>query len=695
MAGRCLSCMKEINSRVCPYCGHPVQQINERHQLPVGTMLRGRYQLGKVLGQGGFGITYLAWDELLRMPVAVKEFYPNSIVYRRTTVSYGVECTTDKMIPHFNYSKERFLREARALVEFRNVPEIVDILDFVEENNTAYIVMEYIRGMDLASYISKRGGRLSVEETFRILRPVMEALATVHKAGIVHRDISPDNIILEPTGGAKLLDFGAVRSVDNPDAEKCLTKSTEAILKHGFAPMEQYNSRGSLGPWTDEYAMCATVWYCLTGRIPEEATLRITECLDPDWDQIPGLSQRQRRALEKGFACLPKNRWQDMDALMKELFTEEPEPQERPARTVPGKPERKQPEEKKRKEKLPREKKTREKTPGKPLSGPVKAALISGVLVLVAAAAVVTAVKALGSVRETPPAEEKVTGSSAVVLDRLGQDISIEPVYIATGDTHTLAITEGGRVMAAGDDSVGQCDVEGWTDIVAVSAGTKHSVGLRSDGTVVATGVNFHGQCAVENWRGIVAISAGREHTAALREDGTVVAVGSNQKGQCGVSDWTDIVAISAGDYHTVGLRSDGTVMAAGRNSDSECEVSDWTDIVAVSAGRGVTVGLRSDGTVVATGGMGMELQAAAWQDIVAVSAGVSQVVGLKRDGSVVLVSATAQEQSDADQWQDIVAVSAGGYFSLGLRADGTLVTAGDDTYGQCQVHDWGRMAAP
>ena len=205
---RCISCQRQIDSQVCPSCGYPVQSQNEPHQLPVGTMLRGRYQVGKVLGQGGFGITYLGFDTLMETVVAIKEFYPTGMVNRKSEQSAQVECLTEKMDRQYQLSKERFLREARALVKFRSIPEVVDLLDFVEENNTAYIIMEYVRGVDLARYIQGKGGRLSVDETFRILRPVMEALAAVHKGDIVHRDISPDNIILDPMGGAKLLEIG-------------------------------------------------------------------------------------------------------------------------------------------------------------------------------------------------------------------------------------------------------------------------------------------------------------------------------------------------------------------------------------------------------------------------------------------------------------------------------------------------------
>jgi len=328
---RCESCMKNTAGPVCEHCGYPQKQPNQSHQLPVGTVLGGRYQTGKVLGQGGFGITYLGWDKEAGEKVAIKEFYPSATVNRDCAQTRFLQCNTAQMEPHYDLSRKRFLREAKALSQLKDIPEIVGIRDFLEENNTAYIVMEYVQGMDLAHYIQRRGGRLTVDETFRILRPVMDALTKVHRFGLIHRDISPDNIILHPLGGAKLLDFGAVRSVENADAERALTKSTEAILKHGFAPIEQYQTRGSLGPWTDEYAMCATVYYCLTGRIIEEATTRMAEEIDPDWSGIPGLTGQQIAVLSKGLSVRAKDRYPGIEALTEALFPQpEPDPEPDP-----------------------------------------------------------------------------------------------------------------------------------------------------------------------------------------------------------------------------------------------------------------------------------------------------------------------------------------------------------------------------
>jgi len=321
---RCYGCMQLHDGDFCPHCGWPNDKNNEPHQLPVGTVLRDQYVVGRVLGQGGFGITYLGWDRHLESAVCIKEYFPNHAVSRDCTVSTQVHCHTEQGAAAYRASKERFLREGKILAQFREIPEIVSIYGFFEENDTVYIVMEYIKGMDLAHYVYHKGGRLTADETFRILKPVMEALAQVHRAELVHRDIAPDNIMLHPRGGAKLLDFGAARMVENADVERGLDRSTEAIVKHGFAPMEQYQTRGNLGPWTDVYAMCATVYYCLTGQIPPEATTRMMGEAEFSWQNVPGLTQRQRYALERGMAVLPRDRYASMEELLDGLFGSAP-----------------------------------------------------------------------------------------------------------------------------------------------------------------------------------------------------------------------------------------------------------------------------------------------------------------------------------------------------------------------------------
>ena len=226
-----------------------------------------------------------------------------------------------------------------------------------------------------------------------------------------------------------------------------------------------------------------------------------------------------------------------------------------------------------------------------------------------------------------------------------------------------------------------------------LAAGAHHTVGLCNDGTVVATGENDYGQCDVDSWTDIVAVAAGAWHTVGLRSDGTVVAAGENQDGQCDVDSWTDIIAVYAGWGYTVGLRSDGTVVATGWNEDGQCDVDSWTDIVAVTAGSTHTVGLRSDGTVVAAGGNQSDFDS--WTDIVAVAAGDYHTVGLRRDGTVVATGENDEGQCNVGSWTDIVAVAAEWGHTVGLRSDGTVVATGWNNLGQCDVSSWKNIRLP
>ena len=266
---------------------------------------------------------------------------------------------------------------------------------------------------------------------------------------------------------------------------------------------------------------------------------------------------------------------------------------------------------------------------------------------------------------------------------------------ISAGTGYTVGLKRDGTVVAVGDNRAGECNVSGWTDIVAVSAGDNFTVGLKSDGTVVAVGDSEDGECDVSSWTDIVAVSAGDYHTVGLKVDGTVVSVGRNKYGECNVSRWTDIVAISAGDDCTVGVKTDGTVVAVGAGNKIQ-GLDRWTDIVSVSAGNFHTVRLKSDGTVVAKGSdIDGECDVGGWMDIVAASAGVGYTVGLKRDGTVVAVGDNRDGDCNVSGWTDIVAVSTGFWHTVGLKRDGTVVAVGNNEYGQCDVGDWTGIKLP
>ena len=321
MQTRCYRCMKiKTQHPICEHCGFHEQSQNQTHQLPLGTVLRDQYVIGAVLGQGGFGITYMGWDLNLEIPIAIKEYYPNGLVSRDNTRSLTVANSSSDWRAIYQDNRERFVREARVTARLREIPGITRVHNFFKENNTAYIIMEFVSGIDLRRYIKQQGRPLNINETLYFLQPIMYALNKVHENGIIHRDISPDNIMIQENGAAKLLDFGAVRELSGVDVNKELTRSTEAVLKHGFAPIEQYQKKGSLGPWTDIYALCATIHYCLTGKVPPDAPERVLENKEIHWEQIAGLTQRQIDTLNRGMALHPRDRIQRVAELYEGLY---------------------------------------------------------------------------------------------------------------------------------------------------------------------------------------------------------------------------------------------------------------------------------------------------------------------------------------------------------------------------------------
>lgn len=321
MDRRCNDCMQmKKQGWTCESCVLDGQQENRPHQLPLGTMLQDRYRIGKVLGQGGFGITYVGWDAMLEKPVALKEYYPTGVVVRDSRSSLYVRSINEEGERIFRHSLERFLKEAKMLAKLRTVPGIVQVQSVFRENNTAYIVMEYLQGVDLKQYLLARGTPMSTDEMFAIMRPVIYTLSKVHEAKLVHRDVAPDNIFILQDGTTKLLDFGSARDIENAALGQNLPESTIAIVKQGFAPIEQYNRRGHLGSWTDIYSLCATMYYCLTGKVPTNVLDRLNGQDAVNWHQIPGLTESQIAVLERGLAIRPEDRIQTAGELWQGLF---------------------------------------------------------------------------------------------------------------------------------------------------------------------------------------------------------------------------------------------------------------------------------------------------------------------------------------------------------------------------------------
>lgn len=285
--------------------------MNKVHQLAIGTMLEGRYLVGEVIGEGGFGITYAGEDTRLGMKIAIKEYYPVGIVNRNVSQSSDLMVTEGEEAVIFEKGKADFLTEAKALAQFVSESAVVYVRDYFEANETAYIVMEYIDGMSLNQYL-KQVGRVSFEQALNMLEPVMEALGRIHQKGVIHRDISPANLMRLNDGSVKILDFGAARQYD-VQREKGLS----VMLKPGYAPEEQYRSNAPQGPWTDVYAMSATIYKMITGMVPEDAMNRIFQ----DDLKRPSsfgvvISPEQEEALLKGLAVVADDRYQNMLQLL-------------------------------------------------------------------------------------------------------------------------------------------------------------------------------------------------------------------------------------------------------------------------------------------------------------------------------------------------------------------------------------------
>ena len=646
---RCFHCMNSIpdGAALCPCCNEAPSKENPPYCLTAGTVLKNKYIIGNVIGEGGFGITYAGWDSALGQKIAVKEYYPSICANRSHTGDNQVIPGQASKGQYFRMGKERFTQEAQSAAQFSGEAGIVKILDYFEENDTAYIVMNYVEGGDLGEIVRSRG-KLEPKTFFAVMLPLMRTLEHVHQTGMIHRDIAPDNIIMSQDGSLTLLDFGSARYYFGEE-----TKSLSVVLKPGYAPYEQYSRKGKQGAWTDVYALCATIYKCITGNTPPDALDRaVSDELKKPSELGVRLPAAVENALMKGLAIFPKDRLQTVGELRKAM-------------------ERGYPAEKTVDVKLEKVKKK-----------PKRKIMIAAIAVVLACT--VAAVSVFVVVPNVKRAE------------KLSQLRRQKATTISARMYHTVGLRTDGTVVATGYNANEQCDVNDWSDIIAVSAGDTHTVGLKSDGTPIVVGDNGLGQCDVNDWSNIASVCAGSYYTIGLKSDATVVATGNNYFGQCDVNDWSDIAAISAGHFHTVGLKSNGTIVATGSNAYGQCNIDNWSDIIAISAGYNHTVGLKSDGTVVATGiNPDEQCNVDDWSDIVAVSAGYDYTIGLKSDGTVVATGNNTYEKCNVNDWSDIVAVSAGYRHTVGLKSDGTVVAVGDTTYYQCEVSDWKDIKLP
>lgn len=309
------------NSRTgCSFCGYREMKSREPRALKEGEWLCGRYLLGRVLGVGGFGITYLAYDQKTGMRRAIKEYFPvewSARSYQTKRITPNGDCVA----PYEN-GVELFIEEANLMMGLRKENAVVDVFDVFETNGTVYMVMEFIEGVTLSVYMRDAQAVLPPDEAGRMLEQLSDALLGIHQAMLLHRDISPDNIIRKYNGEFKLIDFGSTRAYA-PDGEN----SFSVLVKPGFAPIEQYSKSGVQGPWTDIYSLAATYYYVLTGKkIPSAPERELGEKVIPLKKFVPALADRIDRTIMRALSVDYRKRQRSMQEFMQELAFDHDQP---------------------------------------------------------------------------------------------------------------------------------------------------------------------------------------------------------------------------------------------------------------------------------------------------------------------------------------------------------------------------------
>ena len=316
MKKRCFNCMKEYEEQyeVCPHCGYvDGSPPAEAYHLAPGEILNHKYIVGTAIDSGGFGIIYRAWDAQMEQVVAIKEYFPNGVV-SRVPGQNDVIVYSGKNREVFRKGVDRFLVEARNMAEFSQ-PDIVALYDYFEENNTAYIVMEYLDGVSFKEYLKERRGRIPSEEVVDITLHVLAALEEIHSHHIIHRDISPDNIFLCSNHRVKVIDFGAARFSSGEESSNFST-----IVKPGYAPAEQYRTKSRQGPFTDLYALGACMYQAATGEKPQESLARaMHDDLRPPKELNPEVPEYLSDIIMKAMAMDEDERFQSSEEFMKAL----------------------------------------------------------------------------------------------------------------------------------------------------------------------------------------------------------------------------------------------------------------------------------------------------------------------------------------------------------------------------------------
>ena len=316
-----MGCMKKYSDayNACPYCGFPADAgPQEPYHLTPGTIIGGKYIVGRAVGYGGFSVTYIGYDYSIEKRVAIKEYLPSEFATRSPGTSTVSIFSGDKA-EQFHGGIEKFVDEAKRLARFRGTPGVTEVYDVVIENNTAYIVMEFLEGETLKRYL-EREGRIAPERAVSMMLPIIRTLEQVHAQGLLHRDISPDNIFLTSSGEVKLIDFGAARQATSTSHSKSLS----VIVTPGYAPPEQYRSRGEQGSWTDVYGCGAVLYKMITGITPEDSMDRSTKDNLEDVSRLSlDIPENIENAIMNALNLEIEERTPDMQTLFYELTTQD------------------------------------------------------------------------------------------------------------------------------------------------------------------------------------------------------------------------------------------------------------------------------------------------------------------------------------------------------------------------------------
>lgn len=315
----CPHCFKSGYDGIrCNYCGYDqMSGKNEANSLPPFTVIDGKYMLGHCIGAGGFGITYVALDLKTQKRCAIKEYFPSNLAYRDRNTN-EVSCSS-KDIREYSHGLKRFYEEARTLATLKGEKNIVEIRAYLKANNTAYIVMEYVDGINLKKNMVQKGGTYSYDEAKRIFTEIAIALDKVHVKKLLHRDLTPENVLIKKDGSIKVIDFGSAR-----DYIKNAT-GMSVMVKSGYAPVEQYSSEKKQGPYTDIYSLCCTIYFMLSGQYVPDAFDRVNGKNVPRLDfVVAGVPEKFASIIEKGMAVLPAERYQSIGEMLVNLQQDEP-----------------------------------------------------------------------------------------------------------------------------------------------------------------------------------------------------------------------------------------------------------------------------------------------------------------------------------------------------------------------------------